>query len=128
MSVASSLHARFQELDLSTQCLMGQDSSREEPWTDTVELTLRKLGNYQKVCEWGGGGGRGRGLFLPATVWVYVVYLPWQLCSVRMVGVFLLVYIRQDLFQFVSDVETETVQTGMLGLMVSVSMQDGVDV
>ena len=45
-----------------------------------------------------------------------------------MVGVFLLVYIRQDLFQFVSDVETETVQTGMLGLMVSVSMQDGVDV
>ena len=41
--------ARFQELDLSTQCLMGQDSSREEPWTDTVELTLKKEGDYQKV-------------------------------------------------------------------------------
>jgi len=73
-------------------------------------------------------GDLGVGLFLPATVWVYVVYLPWQLSSVRMVGVFLLVYIRQDLFQFVSDVESEMVQTGMLGLMVSVSMWDGVDV
>ena len=42
-----------------------------------------------------------------------------------MVGVFLLVYIKQNLFQFVSDVETEIVQTGMLGLMVGVSVHAG---
>ena len=49
---------------------------------------------------------------------VYLVFLCWQLCCVRLVGILLLVYIKFPLFGFVSDVETETVMTGMLGLMV----------
>ena len=51
---------RFQELDLSTQCLMGQESNREEPWVNTVEATLQKEGKYKRVSVWGvecGGGG-----------------------------------------------------------------------
>ena len=48
------------------------------------------------------------------------MFLYWQLCCVRLVGILLLVYIKYPLFGFVSDVETETVMTGMLGLMVRV--------
>ena len=43
---------RFQELDLSTQCLMGQESNREEPWVNTVEATLKKEGKYKRVSVW----------------------------------------------------------------------------
>ena len=51
-----SLVHRFQELDLSTQCLMGQESNREEPWVCTVETTLKKVGKYKRLC----GGVKGR--------------------------------------------------------------------
>ena len=58
-----SLVHRFQELDLSTQCLMGQESNREEPWVCTVETTLKKAGKYKRVSMWGSewesGGWRG---------------------------------------------------------------------
>jgi len=88
VSVASSLHARFQELDLSTQCLMGQDSSREEPWTETVELTLRKLGNYQKVYEW-------VGVCVCVCVWVCVgVGVGVWVCGCVGVGVHASMYVR----------------------------------
>ena len=52
-----SLVHRFQELDLSTQCLMGQESNREEPWVCTVETTLKKAGKYKRVSMWGEGRG-----------------------------------------------------------------------
>ena len=51
---------------------------------------------------------------------VDLVFLYRQLCCVRLVGILLLVYIKHDLSRFVSDVETDTVMTGMLGLMVRV--------
>ena len=67
LSVSFSPVHRFQELDLSTQCLMGQESNREEPWVNTVEATLQKEGKYKGVSVWGvegrvgcvGGGGEG---------------------------------------------------------------------
>ena len=41
---------------------MGGESNREEPWVSSVELTLRKAGNYHKVGREGGeGGGREGG-------------------------------------------------------------------
>lgn len=54
-----SLVHRFQELDLSTQCLMGQESNREEPWVSTVETTLQKAGKYKRVSMWGVEGRVG---------------------------------------------------------------------
>ena len=54
-----SLVHRFQELDLSTQCLMGQESNREEPWVGTVETTLQKAGKYKRVSMWGVEGRVG---------------------------------------------------------------------
>ena len=47
---------------------------------------------------------------------------PPQLCSIRMVGVMLLVYIRTPLLEVVSDVSTELVTTGIGGILVRCSM------
>ena len=57
----------FQELDLSAQCLVSGESSREELWVEAVEKSLKRVGVYAKVteplylclCVWGGGGGGG---------------------------------------------------------------------
>ena len=57
----------FQELDLSAQCLVSGESSREELWVEAVEKSLKRVGVYAKVnnfrasvfvfvCVWGGGG------------------------------------------------------------------------
>ena len=40
---------RFQELDLSAQCLISNESTREEPWINCVTTTLRKAGSYIMV-------------------------------------------------------------------------------
>ena len=44
---------RFQELDLSAQCLISNESAREEPWINCVTTTLRKAGSYIMVSEEG---------------------------------------------------------------------------
>lgn len=36
-------------MDLSAQCLVSGESSREEPWMDAVKSTLRRAGDYQSV-------------------------------------------------------------------------------
>lgn len=77
----------FQELDLSAQALMGAESSREEPWTVAVETTLTRVGSYQKLL------------------------------GLRLVGILLLVYVRQHLFQHVSDQDSDYVTTGIGGIM-----------
>ena len=72
--------------------------------------------------EWDGGEDGERGRVCVKVCWegVDLLFLFRQLCCVRLVGILLLVYIKHDLSQFVSDVETDTVMTGMLGLMVRV--------
>eukprot|EP00731_Ephydatia_muelleri_P031886 Em0023g393a len=74
------------ELDLSAQCLISNESNRER-WKESIEVSLKKKGNFYKVC------------------------------SVRLVGIFLLVYIKKELAKHISDVVAECVETGMHGLM-----------
>ena len=40
---------RFQELDLSAQCLLNNESNREEQWVESVEQSLKHVGLYSKV-------------------------------------------------------------------------------
>ena len=40
---------RFQELDLSAQCLISNESNREDMWREAIEVTLKKKGNFVKV-------------------------------------------------------------------------------
>ena len=79
---------RFQELDLSAQALMGAESSREEPWTIAVETTLARVGPYQKLL------------------------------GLRLVGILLLVYLKPHLLPHVTDPDSDSVTTGVGGLMV----------
>ena len=39
----------FQELDLSAEALLLNDSSREDEWQRQAELALHKRGKYYKV-------------------------------------------------------------------------------
>jgi len=43
---------RFQELDLSAQCFLQNESNREDMWVEALEKTLRKIGVYTKVRTW----------------------------------------------------------------------------
>ena len=79
---------RFQELDLSTQALMGAESSREEPWTVAVETTLARVGSYRKLL------------------------------GLRLVGILLLVYVKPHLLPHVTDQDSDYITTGVGGLMV----------
>ena len=81
--------SRIQELDLSAQALMGVESSREEPWINAVEASLKKAGAYHKLLH------------------------------TRLVGIMLLVYIRPHLLEAVSDQYVEYVTTGIGGVLVS---------
>ena len=87
-----------------------------------VECVEGGWGGWGWRGEWDGGEDRERGRVGVKVCWEYVdlLFLFRQLCCVRLVGILLLVYIKHDLSQFVSDVETDTVMTGMLGLMVRV--------
>ncbi len=54
---------------------------------------------------------------------VCVVFL--QLCCVRLVGIMLLVYIKESYWSHTTDVEVDTVKTGAGGIMVSVVALQG---
>ena len=41
----------FQELDLSPEALLRNDSNREEPWTDLVESSLKMAGRFTQVSS-----------------------------------------------------------------------------
>ena len=41
----------FQELDLSPEALLRNDSNREEPWTDLVESSLKMAGKFTQVSS-----------------------------------------------------------------------------
>lgn len=46
------LHFRFQELDLSAEALVFNDSHREDSWLKAIENGLPKSAHYYKVCYW----------------------------------------------------------------------------
>lgn len=79
----------FQELDLSKEAFLFNDSPREEEWRTAVELGLHKGGTYTRIK------------------------------LVRLIGMMLVVYIKKNLRQYVQDVFAEAVGTGVLGRMVS---------
>ena len=87
---------RFQELDLSTEALIGfGESQREAEWTDAVKRALMDLGRYDLVQ------------------------------SVRLVGMMMLVFVQESLLPYVTEVESDTVATGLLGVAVSETVTTG---
>lgn len=45
------LVCRFQELDLSPDALLRNESNREEMWIDLVEMSLKLAGKYKQVLQ-----------------------------------------------------------------------------
>ncbi|KAM6295955.1 type II inositol 1,4,5-trisphosphate 5-phosphatase [Aegotheles albertisi] len=77
----------FQELDLSKEAFFFNDTPREEEWFKAVTDSLHPDAKYAKVK------------------------------FVRLVGIMLLLYVKADLALNISEVEVETVGTGIMGRM-----------
>ncbi|XP_019858595.1 PREDICTED: uncharacterized protein LOC109586818 [Amphimedon queenslandica] len=75
----------FQELDLSPEALLRNETSREEPWIDLVESSLKMAGKFKKISV------------------------------VRLVGILLLVYVKEELVPHVSSVDYNYVPCGLVG-------------
>ncbi|XP_040280376.1 type II inositol 1,4,5-trisphosphate 5-phosphatase [Bufo bufo] len=77
----------FQELDLSKEAFFFNDTPKEEEWFKAVSEGLHPGAKYAKIK------------------------------LIRLVGIMLLLYVRKDLAGHVSEVEAETVGTGLMGRM-----------
>ncbi|XP_053310529.1 type II inositol 1,4,5-trisphosphate 5-phosphatase isoform X1 [Spea bombifrons] len=77
----------FQELDLSKEAFFFNDTPKEEEWFKAVSDGLDPRANYAKIK------------------------------LVRLVGIMLLLYVKKELAIYVSEVEAETVGTGIMGRM-----------
>ncbi|XP_071487266.1 inositol polyphosphate 5-phosphatase OCRL-like [Diadema antillarum] len=77
----------FQELDLSKEAFLFNDSIREEEWHKRVVMCLHQDGIYVKIK------------------------------LIRLVGMMLLVFILERHFPYIDDVIAETVGTGIMGKM-----------
>ncbi|KAM3933388.1 type II inositol 1,4,5-trisphosphate 5-phosphatase isoform 1-T1 [Leptodactylus fuscus] len=77
----------FQELDLSKEAFFFNDTPKEEEWFKAVSEGLHPGAKYAKIK------------------------------LIRLVGIMLLLYVKKDLASYVSEVEAETVGTGIMGRM-----------
>uniref|UniRef100_A0A7M4FSE1 phosphoinositide 5-phosphatase n=1 Tax=Crocodylus porosus TaxID=8502 RepID=A0A7M4FSE1_CROPO len=77
----------FQELDLSKEAFFFNDTPKEEEWFKAVTDSLHPGAKYAKVK------------------------------LIRLVGIMLLLYVKADLAPNISEVEAETVGTGIMGRM-----------
>ncbi|KAK7476272.1 hypothetical protein BaRGS_00032465, partial [Batillaria attramentaria] len=77
----------FQELDLSREAFIFSESAREAEWQEAVKTYLHPRAKYRKVK------------------------------SVRLVGILLIVYIKEELCKYVSFIDCDSVATGIMGIM-----------
>uniref|UniRef100_A0A4X1VQZ0 Type II inositol 1,4,5-trisphosphate 5-phosphatase n=1 Tax=Sus scrofa TaxID=9823 RepID=A0A4X1VQZ0_PIG len=77
----------FQELDLSKEAFFFHDTPKEEEWFKAVSEGLYPGTKYAKVK------------------------------LIRLVGIMLLLYVKQEHAEYISEVEAETVGTGIMGRM-----------
>uniref|UniRef100_A0A8C6QFC8 Type II inositol 1,4,5-trisphosphate 5-phosphatase n=1 Tax=Nannospalax galili TaxID=1026970 RepID=A0A8C6QFC8_NANGA len=77
----------FQELDLSKEAFFFHDTPKEEEWFKAVSESLHPEAIYAKVK------------------------------LIRLVGIMLLLYVKQEHAAYISEVEAETVGTGIMGRM-----------
>lgn len=77
----------FQELDLSKEAFFFQDTPKEEEWFKAVSDCLHPGAKYAKIK------------------------------LIRLVGIMLLLYVKEEHAAYISEVEAETVGTGIMGRM-----------
>ncbi|XP_040569840.1 inositol polyphosphate 5-phosphatase OCRL [Lepeophtheirus salmonis] len=75
----------FQELDLSKEAFVFNECPKEDIWDDAVTSTLNSNAKFTKVK------------------------------LVRLVGIMIIVYIKEEYYKYVSNVSAETVGTGIMG-------------
>lgn len=77
----------FQELDLSTEALLYMDSSKQQLWVDAVERSLHPKAKYRQVS------------------------------IIRLVGMMLVVFVKKEHRNYISEVAVESVGTGLMNKM-----------
>ncbi|KNC49078.1 RhoGAP domain-containing protein [Thecamonas trahens ATCC 50062] len=77
----------FQELDLSAEAFLLNNTTRSAPWEQHIEQALSKHGDYVLIT------------------------------SKQLVGILLCVYVRTEFLPYISDVQTDVAGVGVMGVM-----------